>query len=59
MLSYIKLVKPEPEPTTKPPIFNVDNTVALLVVKLYELTSYIPALFQVIHYQKPFISFTK
>ena len=47
MLSYIKLVKPEPEPTTKPHIFSDNNTVALLDVKLYQLTSYIPEPFWV------------
>ena len=45
MLSYIKLVKPEPDPTIKPPIFNDDNIVALFDVKLYEVISYIPELF--------------
>jgi hypothetical protein len=33
------------DPMTDPPTFNDDNKVALLVVKLYELTSYIPELF--------------
>jgi hypothetical protein len=45
MLSCIKIVKPGPEPTTSPPIFNVDNIVALLVVKLNEVISYMPELF--------------
>jgi hypothetical protein len=45
MLSCIKIVKPEPEPTISPPIFNDDNIVALLVVKLNEVTSYMPELF--------------
>jgi len=39
------LVSAVPEPIILPATFKVDKTVALVVIKLYELTSYNPELF--------------
>ena len=45
MESLFKLVSAVPEPIILPATFKVDKTVALVAIKLYELTSYNPELF--------------